>query len=151
MNTPLTDSPTTRVAPTGHALSSSFRPDPQVPQRTARRRFTVAYKLRLLKEADACSPPGELGPCCGAKACPPPRSPTSANSAKPVSWARRIPCRPSSSVRTRLPSANAMPAALTTASVSCPSPAVRQRDARRLAALEAENQKLRVRLELPKK
>ena len=36
-------------------------PDPQVLQKPARRRFTTADKLRILKEADACYRPGELG------------------------------------------------------------------------------------------
>src|SRR5580698_4340159 len=36
------------------------RPDPQVTQRAARRRFSAAEKLRILAEADACQP-GQLG------------------------------------------------------------------------------------------
>jgi transposase-like protein len=36
-------------------------PDPQVIQKPTRRRFSVADKLRILKEADACHKPGELG------------------------------------------------------------------------------------------
>ena len=36
-------------------------PDPQVIQKSTRRRFTTADKLRILKEADACNKPGELG------------------------------------------------------------------------------------------
>jgi hypothetical protein len=36
-------------------------PDPQVIQKPTRRRFTAADKLRILKEADACHKPGELG------------------------------------------------------------------------------------------
>jgi len=36
-------------------------PDPQVIQKPTRRRFTAADKLRILKEADACHQPGELG------------------------------------------------------------------------------------------
>ena len=36
-------------------------PDPQVIQKATRRRFTAADKLRILKEADACHQPGELG------------------------------------------------------------------------------------------
>ena len=36
-------------------------PDPQVIQKSPRRRFTAADKLRILKEADACHKPGELG------------------------------------------------------------------------------------------
>ena len=34
-----------------------------------RRRFSAAYKLRILAEADACTEPGPLAPCCAAKAC----------------------------------------------------------------------------------
>lgn len=36
-------------------------PDPQVLQKPTRRRFTTADKLRILKEADACDKPGEIG------------------------------------------------------------------------------------------
>lgn len=36
-------------------------PDPQVIQKPTRRRFTTADKLRILKEADACVKPGEIG------------------------------------------------------------------------------------------
>jgi transposase len=36
-------------------------PDPEVPERPVRRRFTTEYKLRILEEADACSEPGETG------------------------------------------------------------------------------------------
>src|SRR6266705_2528533 len=36
-------------------------PDSEVPARPARRRFTTAYKLAILKKADACSRHGELG------------------------------------------------------------------------------------------
>ena len=35
-------------------------PDPEVPARHGRRRFTTAYKLEILRKADACRP-GELG------------------------------------------------------------------------------------------
>lgn len=35
--------------------------DPEVPEKPTRRRFTAEYKLRILKEAEACSKPGELG------------------------------------------------------------------------------------------
>jgi transposase len=37
------------------------RPDPEVPAKTQRRRFTAAYKRRILREADACGEPGESG------------------------------------------------------------------------------------------
>ena len=36
-------------------------PDTEVPERPRRRRFTAEYKLRILKEAEACSEPGEIG------------------------------------------------------------------------------------------
>ena len=35
--------------------------DPEVSSKASRRRFTVEYKLGLLKEADTCSGPGALG------------------------------------------------------------------------------------------
>ena len=38
--------------------SSTKRPDPEVPTRAKRRRFTAGYKLRILEEADACRAPG---------------------------------------------------------------------------------------------
>ena len=41
--------------------STSTRPDPEVPARAKRRRFTARYKLRILEEADACRAPGEVG------------------------------------------------------------------------------------------
>jgi transposase len=36
-------------------------PDPEVVERARRRRFTAEYKLRILREADGCTKPGELG------------------------------------------------------------------------------------------
>jgi transposase-like protein len=36
-------------------------PDPEVPERAARRRFTAAYKLQILRTADACAGAGEVG------------------------------------------------------------------------------------------
>ena len=36
-------------------------PDPEVSARHARRRFTTAYKLEILRKADACLRHGELG------------------------------------------------------------------------------------------
>jgi transposase len=37
------------------------RPDPEVPERAKRRQFSAAYKLRIVREADACGQDGELG------------------------------------------------------------------------------------------
>lgn len=36
-------------------------PDPEVPAKAKRRQFSVEYRLRILKEADACKGPGEIG------------------------------------------------------------------------------------------
>jgi len=36
-------------------------PDPEVPEKALRRRFTLAYKLRIIKEAQQCTKPGQLG------------------------------------------------------------------------------------------
>lgn len=36
-------------------------PDPEVSDRPKRRRFTAQYKRKILKQADACTRPGELG------------------------------------------------------------------------------------------
>lgn len=36
-------------------------PDPEVVARPKRRRFTAEYKLRILREADACKASGEIG------------------------------------------------------------------------------------------
>lgn len=37
-----------------------IRPDPEVADKAVRRKFTAEYKLRILREADACAP-GEVG------------------------------------------------------------------------------------------
>jgi transposase len=36
-------------------------PDPELVERARRRRFTAEYKLWILRKADACSKPGEIG------------------------------------------------------------------------------------------
>ncbi len=36
-------------------------PDPEVPERPKRRRFTAEYKLAILQEADRATEPGEIG------------------------------------------------------------------------------------------
>jgi transposase len=35
--------------------------DPEVPEKTVRRKFTAAYKLRILKEAESCTVQGQIG------------------------------------------------------------------------------------------
>ena len=47
------------TADRGGAAPSS--PDPEVMPRARRRTFTAEYKARILREADACTKPGELG------------------------------------------------------------------------------------------
>jgi transposase len=49
----------TAEAAAGNATTGP--PDPEVPEKIPRRRFTAAYKLRVLKEADQCTQPGEMG------------------------------------------------------------------------------------------
>jgi len=41
-------------------------PDPELVERPQRRRFSAEYKLRVLREADACSKPGEV---CAGRGC----------------------------------------------------------------------------------
>ena len=36
-------------------------PDPEVTAKATRRRFTADFKVRVLREADACTKPGEIG------------------------------------------------------------------------------------------
>ncbi len=49
-----------KVAPAG--ASVSLNPDPEVSSEPKpRRRFTAAYKLRILQQADACIEPGQIG------------------------------------------------------------------------------------------
>ena len=41
--------------------SAAHQPDPEVVARAQRRRFSVADKIRILQEADACCEPGQIG------------------------------------------------------------------------------------------
>ena len=43
------------------STSRATAPDPEVPAKVQRRRFSAEYRLRILKQADACKKPGELG------------------------------------------------------------------------------------------
>jgi transposase-like protein len=43
------------------AGGSDAASDPELVEQPKRRRFTAEYKLRILKEAEACSRPGEIG------------------------------------------------------------------------------------------
>src|SRR5881275_1226184 len=43
------------------AARSEGIPDPELVERAQRRRFTAEYKLRILRQAEACTRPGEIG------------------------------------------------------------------------------------------
>lgn len=43
------------------SIDAQVAPDPELVGRASRRRFTAAYKLRIVREADACTRPGEVG------------------------------------------------------------------------------------------
>ena len=43
------------------ATPSGRPPDPEVTARHARRRFTTQYKLEIIRKADACTEPGQIG------------------------------------------------------------------------------------------
>ena len=45
----------------GRARSVGVGPDPELVERPRRRRFSAEYKLKVVREADACSRPGEIG------------------------------------------------------------------------------------------
>ena len=55
------EAPRSGGSPTIERAIASAPPDPEVPARHARRRFTTAYKLEILRKADACTRHGELG------------------------------------------------------------------------------------------
>jgi len=43
------------------AASTGSPPDPELVERAKRRRFSAEYKLKIVREADACTEPGEVG------------------------------------------------------------------------------------------
>ena len=43
------------------SIESAAVADPELVERASRRRLSAEYKLRILREADACSRPGEIG------------------------------------------------------------------------------------------
>ncbi len=49
------------VAPRPKLGHPEAMPDPEVPERPARRRFTAEYKLRIVEEASALTEPGAIG------------------------------------------------------------------------------------------
>ena len=50
-----------RAQRSGWGGARGDRPDPELVEGPKRRRFTAEYKLRVLREADGCSRPGEVG------------------------------------------------------------------------------------------
>jgi len=49
----------TEIPTTG--TQTNVAPDPEVTAKASRRRFSERYKLEVLRQADACAGPGELG------------------------------------------------------------------------------------------
>jgi transposase len=49
------------ASPTKERVMPAEAPDPEVTARAARRRFSAAYKLQMLRTADACAGAGEVG------------------------------------------------------------------------------------------
>jgi transposase len=43
------------------SLTVKVKPDPEVLEQKPRRKFTAKYKLDILKKADACTKPGQVG------------------------------------------------------------------------------------------
>ncbi len=110
--------------------TAASRPDPQVTQRATRRRFTAADKLRILAQAEACSQHGQLGALLRREGI---------YSSTLISFRKQR---------------DAGKLGIDTHQVQQQrrdKEAARQRDARRIAALEAENHKLKVLIELQKK
>jgi transposase-like protein len=112
------------------APAAAGRPDPQVTQRSARRRFNAAYKLRILAEADTCNKPGDLGALLRREGL---YSSTLCNFRRQRDQGK-LGINPEKLRQQRLGKE-----------------AARQRDARRIAHLEAQNKKLKILLELQKK
>jgi len=50
-----------RSSSRGAGASPAAAPDPEVPASPKRRRYSAKYKLEILKKADACKEPGQLG------------------------------------------------------------------------------------------
>ncbi len=45
----------------GARAGSGSAPDPELVERPKRRKFSAEYKLQVVREADACTQPGEIG------------------------------------------------------------------------------------------
>lgn len=115
---------------TSEIVPSTTRPDPQVKQRATRRRFTAADKLRILAQAEACDQSGQLGALLRREGI---YSSTLASFRKQRD-AGKLGKDPHQVQQQRRDKE-----------------AARQRDARKIAQLQAENQKLKLLIELQKK
>ena len=120
-----------RHSMTSGCASGSERPDPQVVERPTRRRFTADYKRRILKEADACTLHGELGELLRREGL---YSSSLTAFRKQLEAGRLVCADPAQKGQQRKQRE-----------------AARQRDARRIARLESDNQKLRALVDLQKK
>ena len=133
---PLSDKQMNTAHKNGHTTISpetapaASRPDPQVIQRATRRHFTAADKLRILAQADACNQPGQLGALLRREGL---YSSTLANFRKQRDEGK-LGKDPNLLQKQRRDKE-----------------AARQRDARKIASLEAENKKLKILLDLQKK
>lgn len=113
------------------ALEITRLPDPQVIARSTRRRFTVAEKLRILREADACTQHGQIGALLRREGI---YSSTLASFRKQSEEGKLIAKNdPVRAIRRKEQEAQ------------------RQRDRRKIEALENENRKLMALVELQKK
>ncbi|MGH3781418.1 MAG: IS3 family transposase [Pseudonocardiaceae bacterium] len=52
---------TTEIQPTRSALTDRAAPDPEVVERARRRTFTAEYRMRIVREAEACREKGQIG------------------------------------------------------------------------------------------
>jgi transposase-like protein len=50
-----------RASGVSASAGGSGPPDPEVPEKPKRRRFSAEYRLRIVREADTCKEPGEIG------------------------------------------------------------------------------------------
>ncbi len=131
---PLLDKQRNPVPMNGHNSvatgPTASHPDPQVKLRAPRRRFTAADKLRILAEADACKQPGQLGALLRREGL----YSSTLTSFRKQRDQGKLGKDPNQVRQQRLEKE-----------------AARQRDARKIAHLEAENKKLTILLELQKK
>jgi transposase len=125
---------TTELSKNGHQPQNqtpASQPDTQVLTRPTRRCFTADYKRRIIQEAGACTRHGELGELLRREGL---YSSTLASFRKQQHTGRLAGADPHIAGAQRKEKE-----------------AARQRDARRIAGLEAENQKLRALVDLQKK